>query len=125
MKNSMAGSAANYIDGFAFPMAKDQLATYKQLSEAVAQVWKKHGAMDYCEFVGDDMSLAGVLPFDQVVDVKANEVVIFGWVTFQDKAARDQANLTVPEDPEMAKLMSEYDTGFDPSRMVYAGFKKL
>lgn len=45
---------AHYIDGFVLPIPRDRLNEYKRLVQAVAEIWKEYGALDYFEYVGDD-----------------------------------------------------------------------
>ena len=120
---------ANYIDGFVFPLPKAHLDTYQSIAEKVAAIWKAHGALAYFEYVGDDLTLEGTRSFTEVVALKADEVIVFGWVVFPSKEVRDKANETVPNDPNMASLVAPLMQPdrliFDASRMVYGGFKKL
>ena len=116
---------ANYIDGFVLPVPSDRLDDYRRLVEAVADVWKEHGALDYQEFVGDDLSLEGTRSFTDLVAASGEESIVFGWVVFESRAARDKANEKVAADPRMADLMNAFDTGFDARRMAYGGFKAL
>jgi uncharacterized protein YbaA (DUF1428 family) len=83
---------ANYIDGFVFPVSRDRLSDYKRLAEAVAEIWKEYGALDYCEFVGGDMKLEGTRSFTDVVAATEDETIVFGWVVFESREARDLAN---------------------------------
>lgn len=48
---------ANYIDGFVLAISRDHLDEYKRLVESVAEIWKEHGALDYREYIGDDLHL--------------------------------------------------------------------
>ena len=114
---------ANYIDGFVFPIAENQLEEYWRLSDAVADVWKEHGALDYVEYVGDDMTLEGTRPFADAVKPKANEVIVFGWVVFASREARDIANRKVADDKRMAEIIESFDVDFDAQRMLYGGFR--
>ena len=116
---------ANYIDGFVLPISRDRLDEYKGVVEAVAEVWKEHGALDYREFIGDDMSLDGTRSFTDAVAAAEHEVVIFGWVEFASREARDLANEKVAADPRMEKIMGSSVSGFDAERMAYGGFKPL
>lgn len=116
---------SKYIDGFVHVIPHSKLEQYKSLVEKVADIWKKHGALDYWECVGDDMSLAGTLSFTDLLDVTKDEAVLFGWVVFASREARDLANQAVPADPVMLELMAEVDVGFDAKRMAYAGFKSF
>ena len=115
----------HYIDGFVLPIPRDRLDDYRSLVEAVAEVWKEHGALDYREYVGDDLSLEGTRSFTDVVAATDDESIVFGWVVFESRAARDIANEKVAADPRMADLMNAFDTGFDARRMAYGGFASL
>lgn len=118
-----------YIDGFIFPIRQTHILQYKAIAEQVAQIWKEYGALAYFEFIGDDMSLEGTRSFVDAVAIKEDEAIIFGWVVFPSKEARDDANKKVPLDPRMADLvgplMDPDKLIFDASRMVYGGFKEL
>jgi len=120
---------ANYIDGFVLPIPKSHLAEYKDVAETVAKIWKQHGALDYVEYVGEDLKLEGTSTFPDVIDAKEDEVIIFGWVVFDSRAARDLANERVAADSRMTDLIAPLTdpsrTIFDAKRMVYGGFQKL
>ena len=116
---------ANYIDGFVFPISRDRLDAYQRLAEAAAEIWKEHGALDYCEYVGDDMKLEGTRSFTDLVTASEDEIIVFGWVEFDSREARDLANEKVAADPRMAELMATSNSGFDASRMAYGGFRSF
>ncbi len=116
---------ANYIDGFVLPIPRDRLSDYRRVVEAVAEIWKEHGALDYREYVGDDMKLEGTRSFTEVIASTNDEAIIFGWVVFESREARDRANEKVATDPRMADLMESSNSGFDAQRMAYGGFKVL
>ncbi len=116
---------ANYIDGFVFPLRRDRLDEYRRLAEPVADIWKEHGAISYLEFVGDDLVLEGTRSFTDALEARADEVIVFGWVEFESRSARDAANAKVASDPRMAELIDASDSGFDATRMAYGGFKRL
>ena len=115
----------NYIDGFVLPVARDRLADYRLLVEAVAKIWKEHGALEYSEYIGDDLVREGTRSFTDFVASTDSEVIVFGWVEFESRAARDLANERVAADPRMAELMQSLNTGFDAERMAYGGFRPL
>ena len=116
---------AQYIDGFVLPISRDRLDEYKRLVEATADIWKEHGALDYREYVGDDMMLEGTQSFTDLAAAGEDEVIVFGWVEFESREARDLANKKVAADPRVADLMSSSDSGFDAKRMAYGGFHSL
>lgn len=119
----------NYIDGFAFPIKKEHLNTYKEVAIKVAEIWKELGALSYQEFYGDDMNLPGVLSFNKVMNAEIGEVIVFGWVVYASKEIRDEALTKSSKDQRIldlvGPLMSEPDKKFDPTRMAYGGFKPL
>jgi len=116
---------ANYIDGFVFPIRRNRLNEYKRLAEAVAQIWIEHGALDYREFLGDDMTLEGTRSFTDAITVAEDETTVFGWVVFESREARDLANEKVAVDPRVSDLMEASNSEFDGRRMVYGGFQSF
>ena len=115
---------AHYVDGFVLPIPRDRLDAYTRMAEVVATIWKEHGALDYREFVGDDLTREGTRSFTDAVAAKDDEVIVFGWVTFESREARDLANEKVVTDPRMTELVDP-SSGFDAERMVYGGFRAL
>ena len=116
---------AHYIDGFVLPIPRDCLNEYKRLVEAVAEIWKEHGALDYMEYVGDDLKLEGTRSFPDLIAATEDETIVFGWVVFASREARDLANEKVAADPRMADLLASSNSGFDAERMAYGGFQSL
>ena len=45
-----------YVDGFVIPIARKNLAAYRKMAALGAKAWKKHGALEYFECVGDDLN---------------------------------------------------------------------
>lgn len=119
----------NYIDGFTLPVPRNHLNEYKRVAEMVAEIWKEHGALEYFEYVGEDLKLEGTRTFPELLGAKDDEVIVFGWVVFDSREARDIANEKVVNDPRMAKLIDPLTDPsrivFDAKRMVYGGFQSL
>ena len=61
------------------------------------------------------------IPRDRLED----EAIVFGWVVFESREARDLANEKVASDPRMAELINSSNSGFDAERMAYGGFRPL
>ena len=120
---------AAYIDGFVLPVPRDQLNTYREVVEKIAGIWKEHGALDYSEYVIDDPNLEGTRSFTDLANAKEDDAVIFGWVSFESREARDLANARVAADPRMADLINPLTHTsrpiFDAERMLYGGFRSL
>ena len=119
----------NYIDGFILPVPQIHLDEYKSVAEKVAEIWKEYGALAYFEYVGQDLKLEGTRSFIELVDLKEDEIIVFGWVVFPSKEIRDRANKQVPNDSRMTELVAPLTDPkrliFDAERMVYGGFQPL
>ena len=120
---------AQYIDGFVFPIARNRLTEYVVVAETVAEIYKEYGAIDYVEFVGDDMNRKCTRTFPDVLTAGENETIVFGWVVYESRASRDLVNEKVEADPRMvdlvAPLVDPTDPVFDSNRMAYGGFLPL
>ena len=120
---------ADYIDGFAFPVPQHRLSEYQRVAQAVAEIWREHGALDYREYVGDELTREGTGSFIDLVDAKDGEAIVFGWVVFASREERDLANGKVAADRRMADLIEPLvepaNPVFDVERMAYGGFQSL
>lgn len=118
-----------YIDGFVFPVSRDHLSEYRIVAEAVAKIYVEHGAIDYLEFVGDDMHRKCTREFPDLLDAAEGDAIVFGWVVFESRESRDLVNQKVESDPRMADLVSPImdpaNRIFDAERMAYGGFRPL
>ncbi len=112
-----------YVDGFVLPVPKKNLAAYRRLARGAAKVWMEHGALEYREFVGDDLDVKMSTPFGKALRVKKGETVVFAWIRYASRAHRDRVNAKVLKDPRMAKMPEPMP--FDVKRMLYGGFKLL
>ena len=63
--------------------------------------------------------------FPRAVKLKPNETVVFSWITYKSRAARDKINAKVMKDPRLAKMMTGEVMPFDGKRMIYGGFASL
>ena len=115
---------ARYIDGFVIPVRKAKLAAYRRLALIGARVWMKHGALAYCECVGDDLASSWGTPFPQQMRLKKGETALFSWILYRSKAHRKSVNAKVMKDPAMDKMMGK-PMPFDMKRMCVGGFAVL
>jgi uncharacterized protein YbaA (DUF1428 family) len=118
-----------YVDGFVLPVPKKNLKTYKKMAALGARAWKKHGALQYFECVGDDLhpKMPGVIAnFPKLAKAKPNETVFFSFIIYKSRAHRDLVNKKVMKEfeKEMGKH-KQMEMPFDVKRMAYGGFKTL
>jgi uncharacterized protein YbaA (DUF1428 family) len=114
---------ARYVDGFLLVVPKRKIETYRRISSAAGRIWKKYGALDYVETVGDDLNTKMGVPFRRVARAKAGEAVVFSWIVYKSRAHRDRVNKKVMKDPKIAKMMDPKAMPFDMKRMAFGGFK--
>lgn len=114
-----------YVDGFVLPVPKKNLAAYRRQSQKAGRVWRDHGALEYREWVGDDLAARGMLPFPRTVRAKRDETVVFAYIVYRSRAHRDRVNKKVMADPRLASTMDVRAMPFDVRRMAYGGFKAL
>lgn len=107
-----------YVDGFLVPVPAENKKAYVDLCAHAAKKFREWGALDYVECWGDDVPDGKVTSFPMAVKREENEVVVFSWVIWPDKAARDAAWQKMFDDPEMGEMKMP----FDGKRMVYGGF---
>ena len=110
----------SYVDGFVIPVPKDKLDAYKEMARRGREVWLEHGATHYVECIGDDVPYGEVTSFPRAVQAKEDELIVFSWIVYPDKAARDAAMKKVMEDPRLADYMTNMP--FDGKRMIFGGF---
>jgi uncharacterized protein YbaA (DUF1428 family) len=122
---------AKYVDGYVLVVPKKKVAEYKKMARIGARVWKKYGALEYMECMGEDLKpkMAGApafMNFPKMAKAKPNETVWFSFIVFKSKKHRDQVNAKVMK--AMEKEMAQFkDTPmpFDMKRMAYGGFSVI
>lgn len=110
-----------YVDGFIVAVPKANIDAYTRLSRQMGELWKEHGALTYVECIGDDVPMGKLTSFPRAVMAKDDEVVVFSWITYPDRATRDAVNTKVMADPRMKDHHAE-EHPFDGKRMIYGGF---
>jgi uncharacterized protein YbaA (DUF1428 family) len=113
----------NYVDGFvaAVPMANRE--TYQRHAQVAAAVFKEHGALGVVECWGDDVPEGKLTSFPMAVQRKPDETVVFSWITWPSRAARDEGMKKAMDDP---RLKTEMDAmPFDGKRLIYGGFQVI
>jgi uncharacterized protein YbaA (DUF1428 family) len=114
-----------YVDGYVLPVPKKNLQAYRRMAQKAGKIWREHGALEYRECVGDDLSVKFGVPFPRMIKLKPGETVIFAWVVFKSRAHRDRVNAKVMKDPRITNSCDPKSMPFDVKRMVYGGFKIL
>lgn len=116
---------AKYVDGFVVPVPTKKLAAYKKLATMASKIFKEHGALEYCECVGDDLNVPWGTPFPKQMKSRKGETVVFSWIAYKSKAQRNAVNKKVMNDKRMMDACDPKNTPFDMKRMLCGGFKSI
>jgi uncharacterized protein YbaA (DUF1428 family) len=111
----------SYIDGFVFAVPTANREKFRVHAEAGAEVFKDHGALQVVECWGDDVPDGEVTSFPMAVKCKDDETVLFSWVRWPSKDARDAGMKKIMEDPRM----ESNPMPFDGKRLIYGGFEVI
>jgi uncharacterized protein YbaA (DUF1428 family) len=114
-----------YVDGFVTPIPKRKVAEYKRMSRKVGKVWLDHGALEYREWIADDVKWGKRTSFLRAVKQKPGETISFAYVVYKSRADRDRVNAKAMKDKRMAAMMDPKNMPFDMRRMIWGGFKSL
>jgi len=108
-----------YVDGFVLAVPQDRLDEYLALATLAGEVWIEHGALSYVECVADDVPYGELTSFPRAVQAQDGEVVVFSWITYPSREARDATNAKVMAD---ARMKHDHENPpFDGKRMIYGG----
>jgi uncharacterized protein YbaA (DUF1428 family) len=113
----------NYVDGFVLAVPNAKREAYRQLAETGAAIFKDHGALSVVECWGDDVPEGKLTSFSMAVQRKDDESVVFSWITWPSKQARDEGMKKSMEDPRMNHDMNSVP--FDGKRMIFGGFEVI
>jgi uncharacterized protein YbaA (DUF1428 family) len=57
-----------YVDGYVLPVPKKNLESYRRIAQKVGKIWREHGALEFRECAGDDLSVKMGVPFPRTVE---------------------------------------------------------
>jgi uncharacterized protein YbaA (DUF1428 family) len=119
-----------YIDGFVLVVPKKNYNKYKKMASDAGKIWKKFGALEYIESVGDDLhpDMGGMKAqnFQKMTKLKKNENVWFSYIVYKNKKHRDSVNKKVTEYFNKKYPNNKHqEMPFDMTKMAYGGFKTI
>jgi len=114
-----------YVDGFIVAVPKKNLEAYRRMAKKAGKVWREYGALEYREWIAEDVKVGKLTSFPRSVKLKPGETVVFSWITYKSRAQRDRVNAKVMADKRLADMMDIKSLPFDAKRMIYGGFASL
>jgi len=113
----------NYVDGIVIAVPTADKETYRAFAQKMAALFKEFGALAVVDCWGDDVPDGKITSFPLAVKREANETVVFSWITWSSRAARDEGWKKAMADPRMQPGASPMP--FDGKRMIFGGFEVI
>ena len=113
----------NYVDGFICAVSTATKDAYTDYAKKYGLIFKEYGALSVVDCWGDDVPEGKNTSFTMAVKREADESVVFSWITWPSKAARDQGWKKVMADPRMNP--QKHAMPFDGKRLIYGGFQVI
>jgi uncharacterized protein YbaA (DUF1428 family) len=110
-----------YLDGSIIAVPRANKAAYREMADKHAAILKEYGATRTVDAWGDDVPDGKVTDYKGAVKATPEEVVVFSWVEWPSKEARDNGWQKAMADPRMKDMKMP----FDGKRVVYGGFAPL
>ena len=110
-----------YIDGFVAPVPSANKQRYIEHARQAGEVFKEHGAIKLVECWGDDVPPGQQTSFPKAVQCREDETVVFSWVVWPSREARERGMELIASDSRM----EENPMPFDGSRLIYGGFQMI
>lgn len=112
-----------YIDGFVCAVPVENKDAFIEHSRITSPVFKKYGALRVMDNWGDEVPDGEVTSFPMAVKAKPGEVIVFSWIEWPSKEAREKGMEACMKDP----IFNDEDMAmpFDGARMLIGSFENI
>jgi uncharacterized protein YbaA (DUF1428 family) len=117
-----ASKGTGYIDGYIIPVPAADKEAYRAHAQKVSGWFAEFGALRVVECWGDDVPDGAVTDYNRATLKEPHENVVYSWIEWPDKAARDAGWGKLMEDERMKNAEAP---PFDGKRMMWGGFAPL
>ena len=111
----------SYIDGYIAAVPNSNKQAYFDMATTMAGLFKENGATRIMECWEDDVPEGKLTSFPMAVKREPGESVIFSWIEWPSKAARDEGWKLAMADPRMQMGTMP----FDGKRIIFGGFETI
>ena len=115
----------SYIDGFVIAVPTAHRERFRAMADRVGRIFIEHGALRLMENWGDEVPDGEVTDLRRAVRANPDETIVFSWIEWPSKAARDAGNAAAAADPRITDGPAGERDIMDPKRMIYGGFEPL
>jgi uncharacterized protein YbaA (DUF1428 family) len=110
-----------YVDGFVVAVPAANREAYIAYAQKAAPFFKEAGVLRFVECWGDDVPEGKVTDFRRAVQATPEEQVVFAWLEWPSKEARDAGMAKIMADDRMRDMPMP----FDGKRMIFGGFRPV
>lgn len=110
----------SYIDGFIASVPESHKDAFLEHSRISHDVIMEAGAISVTDCWDDDVPEGEVTSMRKAVQARPDEKIVFSWIVWPDKTARDAGMKVMMEDPRMNPETNPMP--FDGKRLIYGGF---
>jgi len=111
-----------FVDGVVIAVPDSNRAAYRKEARKLADLFLECGAREVVDAWGADVPEGKLTSFPMAVKRKEGESVVFSWVLWPSKRARDRGWEKAMADPRMAAMPASL---FDGKRMIFGGFEVI
>jgi uncharacterized protein YbaA (DUF1428 family) len=112
----------SYVDGFVISVPPGKKEAYREMAAKAAPIFRECGALQVVEAWEDDVPDGKVTDFRRAVQAQPGESIVFSWIVWPSREARDEGNKKAMADPRM---QPSGDMPFDMKRMIFGGFTPI
>ncbi len=116
-----ASGKTGYVDGCLVPVPAGNKEAYREMATKTAALFKEFGAVRVVEAWGTEVPDGKVTDFKGAVKATPDEKIVYSWIEWPSKDARDEGWKMMMADTRM----QDHKMPFDGKRMIYGGFAPI
>ena len=113
----------SYIDGFVIAVPTANKQKFIEHARHFDSLFIELGAIRVIEGWGDDVPFGNLTSFPRAVQAADDEVIVFSWIVYPSREARDACMEKVMADPRLQGMTQNQP--FDGKRMIFGGFEQV
>lgn len=110
----------SYVDGFVAAVPTANRERYTEVCRKMGALFKQYGATQVADCWGAEVPDGKVTSFPKAVQCKEDETVVFSWIVWPSREARETGMDQFQKDPVLAEM--GHDMPFDGGRLIFASF---
>jgi len=112
-----------YVNGAIIPVKNTDKETYRKMAADMGALFKKHGALHVFENWAQELPDGGKTSFAKAVLLEPGESVVFSFIVWPSKDARESGMKALMSDPAIMEM--DNNRPFDMSRMIHGAFDTI